>query len=168
MARFSASGIEGLEISFREFAEIPDEVVKEMLDAAGEVTVKAHKAKIRALKLVDSGKLVESIKAHHKAGGAKNGWMRHVLVYPTGKHGTRRRKKVTKAYKRSKHGRTYTVGGDIKDVSNSEVGFIQEFGAPRKGIKGKNWMKLANEECADEVTRAEFAIYDRWLKEKGL
>lgn len=147
MAKAEFSGIDELMLSMQQVAELPDEVVEEMLDAAGEVTVRAHKAKIRALKLVDSGKLVESIKAHRKTGRVKNGSQRHVLVYPTGKHGTRRKG---------------------KDVSNSEVGFIQEFGAPRKGIKGKNWMKTANEECADEVTRAEFAIYDRWLKEKGL
>lgn len=168
MAKFNAQGIEGLALSFQEFAEIPDEVVEKMLDAAAEVTVKAHKDSIRAMGLVDTGKLLNSIEAHKKAGSARNGWQRHVLVYPTGKHGERHRKLVTKTYKRSKHGRTYTVGGDIKDVTNNEVGFIHEFGAPRKGIPAKEWMRTANEKCAAEVEQAEFAVYDEWLKSKNL
>ena len=168
MARFNAQGIEGLALSMQEFAEIPDEVVEEMLSAAAEVTVRAHKRKIRTLNLVKSEKLVDSIKAVHKAGGQKNGWKRHVLVYPSGKRGTRKRKTVTKVYKNSKHGRTYTVGGDLKDVTNAEVGFIHEFGAPKRGIPAKQWMRQANEDCAPEVERAEFEVYDRWLKSKNL
>lgn len=168
MAKFNAQGIEGLELSLQEFAQLPDEVVEEMLDAAAEVTVRSHKAKIRTLGLVDTGKLAGSVKAFKKAGGQKNGWKRFVLVYPAGKHGTRNRKKVTKTYKNSKSGRTYSYGGDTKDVTNSEVGFIHEFGAPKRGIPAKQWMRKANAECAAEVEAAEFAVYDRYLKSKGL
>ena len=168
MARFNAQGIEGLELTLQELAELPDEVVEEMLDAAAEVTVRAHKKEIRTLGLVDTGKLAGSIKAVKKAGSAKNDFKRHVLVYPAGKHGTRKRKKVTKTYKNSKSGRTYTVGGDTKDVTNSEVGFIHEFGAPKRGIPAKQWMRKANEKCAPEVEAAEFAVYDRYLKSINL
>lgn len=168
MARFNASGIEGLELSMQEFSEIPDEVVEEMLMAGGKVVEEAQKKKIRSLNLVKSEKLLKSIKAFSKAGGASNGWRRHVLVYPSGKHGTRNRRAVTKAYKRSKHGRTYTYGGDVKTVTNNEVGFIHEYGAPKRGITAKQWMRLANEECASDMVQAELKVYDRWLKEKGL
>lgn len=164
MAKFNAQGIEGLELSLQEFAEIPDEVVEEMLDAAAEVTVRAHKMEIRTLGLVDTGKLAGSIKAFKKVKDRK----RFVLVYPAGKHGIRNRKKVTKTYKNSKSGRTYTVGGDTKDVTNSEVGFIHEFGAPKRGIPAKQWMRKANAKCAADVEAAEFAVYDRYLKSKGL
>ena len=37
MATFNATGIEGLDLSLEEFAAIPDNVVEEMLDAAGQV-----------------------------------------------------------------------------------------------------------------------------------
>lgn len=168
MAKFNAQGIDGLMLSFEEFSDIPDSVVEEMLDAGGKVAVSAHKGKLQALGLVDTGKLVESVKAHPKAGGAENGWKRHVLIYPTGKHGEYSRKKVTKAYKRSKHGRTYDVGGDVKPVTNSEVGFIYEFGAPHRGIPAKQWMRDANEECSDAVAEAEFSVYDQYLKSKNL
>ena len=147
MARFDAKGIEGLELSLQELAEIPDEVVEEMLDAAAEVTVRAHKNEIRALGLVDTGMLAGSIKPVKKAGGRSNDFKRHVLVYPAGKRGTRKRK---------------------KDVTNSEVGFVHEFGAPKRGIPARQWMRKANEKCAPEVEAAEFAVYDRWLKSKNL
>lgn len=168
MARYNAKGIENLELSMREFAEIPDDVIEEMLEAGGYVVKTAQRRKILALGLVDSGKLRDSIKVVKKAGSVSNGWKRFVLVYPAGTHGSYRRRSVTKAYKRSRSGRTYTVGGDIRKTTNSEVGFIQEFGAPKKGIKPKQWMKLANEESADAMVEAEFAVYDKWLKSKDL
>lgn len=168
MAKFNAQGIDGLLLSMEEFAEIPDAVVEEMLDAGSAVAVEAHKKKIQSLGLVDTGKLRDSIKAHKKAGGSKNEWKRHVLIYPTGKHGTRKRREVTKTYKRSRHGCTYTVGGDTKAVTNNEVGFIHEFGAPQRGIPASQWMLGANEECADAVAEAEFQVYDNYLKSKNL
>ena len=168
MAKFNAEGIDGLDLSLKEFAEIPDEVVEEMLDAAAEVTVKAHRRMIRALGLVDSGTLANSIQAFKKVGNRDWSWQRYVLVYPYGTHGSRNRKLVTKKYKRSKHGRTYTVGGDTVEVTNNEVGFIHEFGAPRRGIPAKQWMRKANELCAPDVERAEFEIYDRWAQTKDL
>lgn len=168
MARFNAQGIEGLALSMEEFAVIPDAVVEEMLDAAGKGVVRYHQAEISAQGLVKSKKLLGSIKAHPKAGSAKNDWKRYVLVYPTGQHHTFRRRPVTKQYARSKHGRTYTVGGDSKVVTNAEVGFIQAYGAPKKGIRGTDWMKKANEKAAAEVEKAELEVYDRWLKSLNL
>lgn len=168
MAQFNAQGIEGLELSLKEFAEIPDDVVEEMLDAASEVVVAAHKQKIQSLGLVDTGQLMNSIKAHKKAGSKSNDFHRYVVVYPTGKHGSYNRKKVTKVYKNSKHGRTYDVGGDVKNVTNNDVGFVLEYGAPKRGIPAYQWMRSANEESADSVAGAEFAVYDKWLKSKGL
>lgn len=168
MAKFNAKGIDGLMLSMQEFAQIPDDVVDDMLDAGGRVTVAAQKQKLQDLGLVKTGKLRDSITAFPKAGGSKNGWKRYVLVYPKGVRGKRRRRKKTKVYKNSRHGRTYTVGGDVKPVTNSEVGFIWEFGAPKRGIKASEWMRLANEGCADAVVSAEMAVYDRWLKSKDL
>lgn len=168
MAKFNAEGIDGLMLSLQEFQEIPDDVVEEMLEAAAKVVVDAQKKSIQSLGLVESGKLIKSIKAHSKVGKIDGVRKRYVLVYPTGKHGTRNRKLVIKKYKRSKHGRTYTVGGDTVAVTNNEVGFIHEFGAPKRGIPAKQWMRKANESCAEKMVNAEFVIYDKWLKSKDL
>ena len=43
MAQFNAKGIDGLMLSLEEFAEIPDAVVEQMLEAGGDVVVAAHK-----------------------------------------------------------------------------------------------------------------------------
>ena len=165
MARFGAKGIEGLRISMEEFERIPDDVVEEMLLAGGAVVERAHKDSIRAMGLINTGKLVNSIK--HRKKISRDG-KRRVIVYPSGKHGVRHRKQVTKVYKRSKHGRTYTYGGDTKDVTNSEVGFIHEYGASRRNIPARGWMSKANESCAAETTAAMYQVYDTWLKSLNL
>lgn len=160
MAQFNAEGIEGLDLSFQEFAEIPDEVVEDMLDAAAEVTVAAHKRSIQTLGLVDTGKLKDSIKAVKKVGSQDGHQQKYVLVYPSGKHGNSRRKR---GGKRKKQGRAHAV-----NVTNGEVGFIHEFGAPRKGIPAKMWMKKANETCAADVEAAEMAVYEQYLNSLNL
>ena len=152
MAKFNATGIEGLALSMEQFAAIPDQVVKEMLDAGAAVVVRYHRAEVSAQGLVKSGKLLGSIKAHPKSGSAKNDWKRYVLIYPAGQHGTYRARS--------------TAGAKV--VTNSEVGFIQAYGAPRKGIRATDWMSKANAKAAPEVEKAELAVYDRWLKSLDL
>jgi len=164
MATFSASGIEGLELSMQEIAEIPPEVQDDILMAQGEVIKKYQQQEILAKGLVNKGLLKDSICVFQR----ERKGVRYALVYPDGKRGTRNRKKVTKVYKNSKHGRTYDVGGDVKDVTNSEVGFILEFGAPKKGIRAYQWMREANEKATEESDAAGVAVYDAWLKTKGL
>lgn len=152
MATFEAAGLESLALSMEQFAAIPDQVVKEMLDAGAAVVVRYHRSEVSAQGLVKSGKLLSSIKAHPKSGSAKNDWKRYVLIYPAGQHGTYRA--------RSSDG--------TKVVTNSEVGFIQAYGAPRKGIRATDWMNKANAKAAPEVEKAELAVYDRWLKSLDL
>ena len=112
---------------------------------------------------------MDSIKLHKKLHAASAGGpSRYVLIYPTGKHGQYNRRLRTKAYKNSKHGRTYTVGGDQKATSSSEVGFIHEYGAPRRNIPAKRWMQNANEKSAAATTAAQAAVYNKFLESKNL
>ena len=170
MPRFNTTGIDGLRLDFEKFAALPDDVVEDILDAGAKVVVKAHKASVRKLlsKTLDSktrGTLEKAIKAHKKA---EPRGKQYILVYPTGAHHKYKRREVTKVYSRSKHGTTYTVGGDMKTAPANEVGFVQEFGAPKRGIKATQWMLKANEASADEMAAAEFAAYDNWLKSINL
>lgn len=173
MAKFNATGIEGLQLSMEEFAKIPDEVVEEMLEAGGKVTVEAHKRKLESLGLFNPlskafKHLKDSIKALSKVRTRDGVRQRYVVVYPQGKHHTYNRRKVTKTYKNSKSGRTYTVGGDTKVATAGEVGFVLEYGAKKQGIKPYQWMRKANDECAAAVEAAEMEVYDRWLDSLGL
>nr|DAR45205.1 MAG TPA: hypothetical protein [Caudoviricetes sp.] len=157
MAQFKADGIDGLALTVQEIAEIPDEIKRQMLTAGGEVAAEAQRRKIRALGLVDSGQLVGSIVVKQKlyVDSRKNN-APAVLIAPTG---TRKKTIVRHPQKKARA---------RKRDTNNDVGFIQEFGAPRRNIPGKQWMAQANAECADAVTTAEFGVYDDWLKSKDL
>lgn len=161
---YSFEGINELQLTMQEVAELPDATKDAMLKAGADVLVSALKKKIEALGLVKTGSLLNSIRAFRKL---RRGEVIY-KIYPYGKHGVRNRKAVTKVYTQSKHGRTYTVGGDTVDVTNNEVGFIHEFGAPRRGIPAKMWMASTVEESADAVVAAEAAVYDQYLRSKGL
>jgi hypothetical protein len=163
MATLHCEGIEGLALSLEEFQKIPDSVVEEMLQAGGKVVADAQRAELRSLGLVHSGKLAQSIEIHLKSGGRDNGNRCHAVVYPEGSNHSYRSRVKTRAYKRSKHGRTYTVGGGRKTASNAEVGFIQNYGAPGRGIAATNWMEHANEKSADACVQAMTAVYEAWL-----
>ncbi len=164
MASYTTTGIEGLMLDLADIAEIPEDVIEGILDAESRVVVAAHKKSIRTLGLHKTGLLESSIKAFKKRSKGRQ----YVLVYPSGDHHTYHSREQTKVYKNSKHGRTYTIGGKLETVTSNEVGFIHEFGAPRKGIKASQWMKKANDSCGSEVEQAAFGVYDNWLKSKNL
>lgn len=164
MARFNATGIDGLILSFEEFSKLPDGVVDEMLDAGGDVLVEAHKKSLRSHKHIDTGTLESSIKSMKKV----NSGSHFILVYPAGRHHTYNRRLVTRQYARSKSGRTYSFGGDKKAASNSEVGFVLEFGARGRNIRPSHWMKTANEGAESKVVAAEMRVYDKWLESINL
>lgn len=161
---FTVNGLDEFSLSLKEIAELPESVKDNMLRAGADALIPALRRKLEALGLVDTGKLRDSITAFRK--------LRHgeviYKIYPAGKRRERKRRTVTKAYKRSKHGRTYTVGGNTVDVTNGEVGFIHEFGAGKRGIPATMWMLTTVEENADKVEAAEAAVYDEWLKSKNL
>lgn len=81
-----------------------------------------------------------------------------------GKHHMYNRRLVTKAYARSKHGRTYTVGGDQKPVYQSEVLFMLEYGGKRN--RAHHVVEKASEESSAEVTEAMQAAFNAILDEK--
>lgn len=161
-----SGSFEGLNLTLMELAEIPDDVVDKMLAAGAEVVKAAHKRKLRELGLIDTGVLEGSVTAHSKV-DRKSG-RRYYLVYPSGTHHTYNSVKKVKVYKRSKHGRTYTVGGGLRKASAGDVGFVLEYGAPRRGIRAYQWMAQANAECENDVLAAEERVYDEWLRSKNL
>ncbi len=147
MGRVDYSGLTEIIFSFDQIAEIPDDVAYAMLAAQGKVVAEAHKRKIKALGLVKTGKMLESIeydKRLRKGRGSK----RFITVYPKGTH----------------HFYNRRLGGDKAEVTNAEVAFIHEFGTPKRNIPAKQWMKLANEGCADEAVAAAQRVYDDFLK----
>lgn len=144
MATFTCNDIDGLILDMEEIAELPDDVVYDITKAGAEVVRKAHIAAINRMGK-KTGKLVGSPKVKMETGRTT-----YALIYPQGEHHT---------YKAKEGGR--------KSARNADVGFVQEFGG-HGNTKHLNWMRNANEECADETTEAEFRVYDAWLKKHNL
>ena len=171
MARLEVSDLDGLIIDLDDLANLPEDLIDEMLFAEGEVVAKAHKASIRKHRLYKTGLLESSITIAKKV-KVRRGYYgdteRYISVYPQGRHHVANRRVVTKKYSRSRSGRTYTVGGDSKVVTNNDVAFVHEFGAPRRNIKATQWMREANESSAIEAVNAAEKIYDEYLKSKSL
>ena len=139
MARFNCSGLDEFALSMQEIEEIPEEVKGEMLSAGADVAISAMKQNIAALGVVDSHQLMNSLTKKKKKG--KNGDLYYVVA-PQGKRSDGER--------------------------NGTVGYVNEFGAPHRGIRPRPWMQTALYESADAIVAAEFAVYDKWLKSKNL
>ena len=162
MAKFNTIGLDDLQMSFEEWANFPDEVKDEILEAGATVAIKALKQSISSLGIIDTKQLHASIKAT-KPKTDKYG-NRILYVYPQGT-----RKKISSGTKLSHVSiRGRIKSGTGKKTRNADVGFIMEFGAPHRGIPARQWMRTAIERNADEIVEAERKVYDGWLNSKGL
>lgn len=140
MAEFGVTGLEDLLLSMQEVAQIPDDVIDEILNAQADVTVEAQKAAGRQMGVEDTGITLRKL----KKGKVKiRKGQRVIYITPTG---TRQR------------GKTKT--------RNAEIAFVNEYG--KKGQKARPFIKLGNEKSAEEATAAGFRVYDAWLQSKNL
>lgn len=140
MASFVTNGIEGLSLSLSEIADIPDKVVDDMLSAGAKIVADAQKNEGRKQGVHRTGVTLSSIKAG-KPKRAKDGG-RCIYVTP---QGTNR-----------------------DGVRNAEVAFVNEYGAPQRGISPRPFMRTANEAAEDQVAETQAKIYDNYLKTKNL
>lgn len=161
MATFSYRGLDEFALSLQEIESIPDDVKNDMLSAGAEVAEAGLKKNITSYGLVDTGQLRNSIQRFHKV--SKTG-QQYYLVYP---YGARKNAKVKKLSKVSLGVRkTYTIKKVM--MRNNDVGFVHEFGAPRRGIPARPWLSLTAEQYADKITDAELRVYDKWLDSENL
>lgn len=145
MAKFNATGIEGLQMDLEQYLSLPAEAVDAILEAEGKVIEAAQKARIQSIPLVRTGTALKSIKTIPKI--SRSGG-RYFVVSPSGTHNT---------YVRSN-----------KVVTNQDVLFVHEYGAPRRGIKARHWQRDANEQSAEAAAAAGQAALDRYLESKNL
>lgn len=143
MAKVEFKGIDELMLSMQEVAALPDEVVDAMLDARADVVVAAQRESAKRM-LVGPYAKGDTEKSIKKGKPKLRGGHRVLYVTPTG---SRKR-------------------GRAKAVRNAEVAFINEYGTRK--IPARNFIRTANESCADAATAAEFEVYSRYLEEKGL
>lgn len=143
MAKVEFKGVDELMFSMQEVAALPDEVVDAMLDARADVVVAAQRESAQKMLVgpYATGTTARSIK---KGKPKLRDGQRVLYVTPTG---SRKR-------------------GKAKAVRNAEIAFINEYGTRK--IPARNFIRTANESCADAATAAEFEVYSRYLEEKGL
>lgn len=141
MAQFNVVGLDELGISFEALANTPDSVIDEMLNAGADVIEKGQKTVGERMGVHKTGVTLDSIQKSKKIKVRAAGG-RTIDVYPGGINADGNR--------------------------NAEVAFINEYGAPGRGIPSRPFMRTANEEYADEMLQGEYAVYDDYLKSKNL
>ena len=140
MARISVNGLDSLMDDLLTVAEIPDDVAEEMLDAEAAIVEEAQVYTGMKMGVYRSGETLRSI-THGKMKRGKDG-QRSKYVYPR--------------------------GINEKGERNATVAYINEFGAPQRGIQARPFIQTANELSADEAVKAAEDVYDKYLKSKNL
>ena len=140
MGSLTYSGYDELILSMQEVANLPDEVLDEMLNAQADIVVDAQRKQAEAMGVVDTGLTLRSIKKGKVK--VKKG-VRSIFITPSG---TRKRGK--------------------KRVRNAEIAFVNEFG--KKKQKARPFIRTANEMSAQATTQAAADVLDRYYTSKNL
>lgn len=140
MADFGVNGLDGLMLSLEEIVELPDDVAEEMLAAEAEIVEEAQIYAGMKMGVYRTGVTLSSIRRGKMKRGKDGG--RVMYVTPQ--------------------------GTNDKGVRNAEVAFINEFGAPGRGIPARPFIKEGNELAADVAVEAAAKVYDKFLKSKNL
>lgn len=140
MAKFECSDMASFLLSMQELAELPDDVLEDMLDAEADVIVAAQKNSAVSMGVYDTGEVSRSI-AKGKAKRTSSGMS--ISVYPKGSR---------------------TRGGIT--TRNSEIAFINEFG--KQGQSPRPFIQTGNERGVDSAVSAAADVYDDYLNSKNL
>lgn len=144
MANIEVSGLNGLLDDLEALAGLPDSVGEDILNAEADVIVSAQREEIGHRW---SGRYSEGISAEAvKKGPVKRNGVGHsISIYP---RGTRKR------------------GG--KSVRNAEIAFINEYGAPGRGITARPAIAAANAKAEEAAVEAGAKVFDAYLDSKNL
>ena len=144
MAQLEVDGLNGLLEDLEALAGLPDSVADGILEAGADVIVQAQREEIgRQWK----GPYSEGISAGAvKKGKVKEGQAgRSITVSP---QGSRKR------------------GG--KSVRNAEIAFINEYGAPGRGIAARPAIAAANAKAEEAAVEAGERVFNAYLESKNL
>lgn len=144
MANMRVAGLDDLCDDLAALARLPDEVVEGILNAEADVIVPAQREEIQRQW---SGPYSMGISARSvKKGEVKTSGTGHAIyIYP---QGTRKRGK--------------------KHVRNAEIAFINEYGAPGRGIAARPAISTANARKEKEAVDAGERVYHAYLDKKDL
>lgn len=134
MATFGVKGLEDLERQFSMMSTVPSEVAWKMLDAESDVVVDAQRES--AERLLQGKYNKGAVKKSIKKGKIKlhKGAYTQYITYNGTQHGNR----------------------------IAEIAFVNECGAPKRGIAARHWIRDANERCADKAVEAGADVLYGW------
>lgn len=144
MANMEVNGLDGLLDDLEALAGLPDSVGEDILNAEADVIVSAQREEIgRRWR----GPYSEGISAHAvKKGPVKRkGPGQSISIYP---QGTRKRR-----------------GNSVR---NAEIAFINEFGAPGRGISARPAIAAANAKAEQAAADAGERVFNAYLDSKTL
>lgn len=132
MAQFNTVGFDDVEKALLRREKEAIEAVPEMLKVGANVLIRAQKAEIERMRIVDTADMMNSVKATPVKG---NDVEQYVEVYPHGK--------------------------DRKGVRNAEKAFIAQYGRAygKQKKEARPWLTVANEKCTGEVHDAMRAVW---------
>lgn len=150
------------------FSELSSEDMLSILRPAAQALADHYRATILRLFRQHTGDLAASIKADEF--GLDRAYMdtseASITVGPTGKHGKSKRGARSRKGDSSKRYAKHNRKAHTTALSNSELGYLLEYGTPR--IAATHWMENANEEIGDTVQQMIEEEYDKVLKSKGM
>lgn len=149
MAKMSVDGLGPLIDDLAALASLPDDVIDDMLNAGADVIVEAQRGEIqRQWNGPYSMKIsAKSIKKDKKISTTKYVGItgRHINIYPQGE--------------RKRNG---------KPIRNAEIAFINEYGAPARGIAARPALGDAVVKKEQEAVEAGERVYHAYLDSKNL
>lgn len=165
MAKLDVQGFNAFEADLEAAKNLTEDEQRAILTAGAEVVKEWIQRKLDSvIKHVNDRGVIQHVRDSLVIGFETDEDRPIAVIRAHGKHHMYNRRLVTKTYKRSKHGRTYTVGGDTKPVYQSEVLFLLEYGS--KHNQAHHSVELAAEESAAETTAAMQEAFNAILNSK--
>lgn len=137
MARFTVHGLDKLIDSFEAFAELPDDVVDDMMQAAADVVVKAQSDKAKSM-----------LQGPYYKGAVSAGVRKSKVFKTKGGHG------VFINFEGTQHGNRL-----------AEIAFVNEYGKTNQ--PARPFIRMANEQSAEQATEAAAKVYENYLHKNG-
>lgn len=143
---FRVDGLSDLILGFRELAELPGEVIDEMLNAEADVVVEAQKRTARSMLTgqYNAGVVSGAVAKNKRVQLARGGGKVLFINFP---------------------GKVYGKGRPKGGNRIAEIAFVNEFG--KENQPARPFIRAANEQSADEAAKKARDVYDNFLTSKG-
>lgn len=153
MAQLDVQGFDAFAADLEAAKSLTDEEAYTILEAGARVVIRWIQAKLDAgIRHVNERGLIKHVRDSLSIDMEDDEGRPVAVIRAHGHHHMYNRRLVTKTYANSRHGRTYTVGGDTKPVYASEVLFLLEYGS--KHNRALHAVEFGAEEATAETTAA--------------